>query len=308
MTWQALLSSVIVAALLGVPTPTTPPPAAEPPPCDLNPGHAICEGMEESGPLSEKRLAELADQPVEYDGPGPPPVSIWYIFQAIPDCPPNQPGVQPPGGWADCESSLTFCDSQDPPTNGPYSRVYRQATTADGAAGSWEPLGTTCFPGATPEQSNLTEAMLIEQFHRTDFAPPLLTAQPPDGQTLVNLPTYFEISWGDGFGPGDVDSSTIITFDVRIRPTLEEAIYDYGDGNTSGPTQSLGGPHPTGDITHTYTSGERVTAYATVTYGAEVSVDGDEWFTLPSTTDLTGPDMDLWVRTSTNRLIPNPDD
>lgn len=285
----------------------TPAPETDPPICEINPDHLECKSGRDAL-LDADYLASQADEPVPWEGPGPPPASLWYIFQAVPHCTDNTPGPPETRRWADCDMSLNFCDTHDPPTAGPYSRVYRQPTTADGPAGPWEPLGFTCFAGAIPDQSNLTEAMLIEQFHRTDFAPPRLSAQPPDGQTLVNIPTYFAISWGEGFGPGDIDSSTLINHDVQIRPTLDEVTYHYGDGNDSGPTTSLGGTYPDGDITHTYTAGEHVAPRATITYGGEVSVNGEEWFTLPATVDITGPNMDLHVRTSTNRLIPNPGD
>lgn len=148
--------------------------------------------------------------------------------------------------------------------------------------------------------------MILEQFHRTDFALPQVVIQPPDGQTLVNLPVYFQLSWpSDGFEPGEVDTTTIVGHQVRIRPTLTGATYVTGDGASIGPTTSLGGPYPTGDITHEYTRAAEVAPYISVEYGGEVSVDGGAWSVIPGSATVEGPASPLQVLTSKNRLYSN---
>ncbi|WP_139720474.1 hypothetical protein [Serinicoccus chungangensis] len=152
----------------------------------------------------------------------------------------------------------------------------------------------------------LTEAMIIEQFHRTQFALPQTVMEPPGNRTLVNLPVYFELAWPEGgFQPQEVDVTTLIGHEVRIRPTLVGATYVTGDGTVIGPTTSLGGPYPGGDITHEYGSAADVGPYISVEYGGEVSVDGGEWSTIPSTVTIDGPATPLEVLTSTNRLYSN---
>lgn len=87
--------------------------------------------------------------------------------------------------------------------------------------------------------------MILEQFHRTQFALPTMSIEPPDGRTVVNLPVFYELIWPEaGFEPDEVDTTEIVGHEVRIRPTLDSANYHFGDGSSSGPTGFLGGPHP----------------------------------------------------------------
>lgn len=148
--------------------------------------------------------------------------------------------------------------------------------------------------------------MIIEQFHRTQFALPQAVMEPPGNRTLVNLPVYFELVWPEGgFEPQEIDVTTLIGHEVRIRPTLVGATYYTGDGEQVGPTESLGGPYPEGDITHEYTSAGDVSPYISVEYGGEVSVDGGEWSTIPSTVTIDGPETPLEIVESRNRLYSN---
>ena len=77
------------------------------------------------------------------------------------------------------------------------------------------------------------------------------------------------------------------------------------DGASIGPTTSLGGPYPDGDIRHEYTTAAEVAPYISVEYGGEVSVDGGAWTTIPSTATVDGPAVPLQVLTSQNRLYTN---
>ncbi len=148
--------------------------------------------------------------------------------------------------------------------------------------------------------------MIIEQFHQTDFAPPQALMQPPDNRTLVNLPVYYQLAWPEeGFEPQEIDTTDLAGFSVRIRPTLQDVTYSFGDGSSEGPTTSLGGPYPTGDITHTYLSKGSVNPSISVTYGGEVSVDGDDWQTIDASVAIDGPAVPLEVLTSRNRLYLN---
>ncbi|WP_109472953.1 hypothetical protein [Ornithinimicrobium cavernae] len=160
------------------------------------------------------------------------------------------------------------------------------------------------MPARSGERSEgLTEEMILEQFHQTDFALPTVSIEPPDGRTLVNLPVFYELVWPqDGYEPDEVDTTEIIGHEVRIRPTLESATYHFGDGESFGPTESLGGPHPDGDVTHEYSHATTVEPHVTVVYGGEVSVDGSAWATIPGTVTVDGPVNPLEVLTSTNRL------
>ncbi len=242
----------------------------------------------------------------------PPAVSpesptAWYDYVAVIDCiPPNSP-ERP--RLEICGFAISFCEENVPESSGPRSIIYRRTGYADGTdPTTWEPIGPTCFTDSVPARSGepaveLTEAMIVEQFHRTDFALPQTVLQPPDGTALVNLPVYFELVWPDaGFSPSEIDTTTLVGRQVRIRPTLVGATYLTGDGTAIGPTSSLGGPYPDGDLTHTYDTAADVAPSISVEYGGEVSVDGGPWTTIPSTATIDGPAVDLQVLTSRNRL------
>ncbi|UJH69866.1 hypothetical protein [Ornithinimicrobium sp. INDO-MA30-4] len=228
----------------------------------------------------------------------------WYEYLNVFDCRGNTT-ANPTSAL--CARAVTYCQTAMPNSSGPYSRVFRRHADADGSIGTWEYIGNTCFTDETPAQSGaapgLTEAMIIEQFHRTEFALPTTTMQPPGNRTLINLPVYYQLAWPEaGFAPGEIDSTTLVGHQVDIRPRLDSATYFFGDGSTSGPTTSLGGPYPTGDITHTYTSSGAVNPHIEATYTGEVSVDGGAWQPIPATVSITGTAEDLQILTSTNRL------
>ncbi|WP_289020025.1 hypothetical protein [uncultured Ornithinimicrobium sp.] len=277
----------------------------EPPPpddgffSDIGDGDGIHTGftVEQTQALAESYPpAASAESPV-----------AWYDYVAVIDCiPPNSP-ERP--RLEICGFAVTFCEENVPDSSGPRSIIYRRTGYADGTdPTSWEPIGPTCHTDSVPARSGepaveLTEAMIVEQFHRTDFALPQTVIQPPDGTALVNLPVYFELAWPDaGFSPAEVDTTTLVGRQVRIRPTLVGATYVTGDGTAIGPTTSLGGPYPDGDVTHTYDQPADVAPFITVEYGGEVSVDGGPWTTIPSTATVDGPAVDLQVLTSRNRL------
>ncbi|WP_153397448.1 hypothetical protein [Ornithinicoccus halotolerans] len=202
---------------------------------------------------------------------------------------------------------MTFCEENVPDSEGPYSIIYRRVVDSDGPLSDWERVGPTCHTPSVPAQSGdteeLTDAMILEQFHRTDFALPQLIIEPPGQTVAVNLPAYFELVWPeDGFEPGEVDATELAGHQVRIRPVFNEATYHFGDGDSAGPTTSQGGGFPDGDITHAYESTGEIAPSVTVVYGGEVSVDGDDWMTIPGTVEIEGPATEITVVTSRNRL------
>ncbi|GAA5157911.1 hypothetical protein [Ornithinimicrobium tianjinense] len=233
----------------------------------------------------------------------------WYEYVGVIDCiPPNSPDNP---RLEICGFAVSYCEEYVPDSSGPRSIIYRRTVRGSGVVGGWTPLGPTCYTDSVPARSGepatvLTDAMILEQFHRTDFALPQLLVQPPDARTLVNLPVYYELSWPEaGFAPEEIDTTTIVGHQVRIRPTLVGVTYVTGDGTTIGPTTSLGGGYPGGDITHTYTTAAQVNPSISVEYGGMVSVDGDAWRTIPGTATIDGPATPLQVLTSKNRLYDN---
>lgn len=228
-----------------------------------------------------------------------------------------------PPGHADADLSCTAewirCGSarKGARPRGPAMWVWKRYVDAKGrvvdTAGrpiggdGWEVIGYTCEPHLIPGATNvLTMEDVIRQFHNTVFAKPGVAVQPVGGTTLVNLPTYYELKWSaTGFAPGDVDTTTLLGRQVRIRPTFKHALYIFGDGTTSGATASTGGPYPSGDVVHTYSTAATVKVRVDVTYGGEFSVDGGAWVDIPGEVTIHGAPFDLRVAEARARLYVN---
>ena len=192
---------------------------------------------------------------------------------------------------------------------GPSVRLFRRAIDAVGRpTGPWVQYGITCFPEDAPgARPVVTMAMVIAAFHDTAFSKPTLEIQPKGNVTLVTLPTYFETRWPQrGFEPGEVDHvdpARMAGFRVEIRPKAKSLTYVYGDGTSSGPTTSLGGPYPEGDITKAYPRSGNFTVRADATYTGEFRVNGGEWIDIPGDVTIRGTPETLQVKTAKARLV-----
>jgi len=148
-------------------------------------------------------------------------------------------------------------------------------------------------------------AMIRDAFHDTDFSVPTVNIQPEGDVTLVNLPTYFEVRFPrSGFGPDEVDTpdpARLLGYHIEVRPRLKSVTYHLGT-TTIGPTTSLGGPHPTGDIRATYTQPGVHQVRADIVYTGQFRVGGSQWFDIPGDVDLQGTPLTLTVREATARL------
>ncbi|MDF8265162.1 hypothetical protein [Luteipulveratus flavus] len=203
-----------------------------------------------------------------------------------------------------CANALTACTTV-PNATGPYSRVFRRLLGPGGDKSSWELVGDTCWPEKVPGDSKpqLTMAMIKEAWSHTAFAKPALSMQPVGNKTLVTLPTYFQVSWPtEGFQPDEVRAVTLLGQRVEVRPRFKQVTYSFGDG-ASTTTTSLGGPYPTGDVTHAYAKPATVTVSSTATYGGQFRLGGGAWVDVPGTIDVAGPTQQLQVLAAKNRLV-----
>lgn len=218
--------------------------------------------------------------------------------------------TEPPGGANSgdiCTQSWSMCQSGRN-ASGPAMRVWQREVQQDGTpvtGANWVQVGFTCLPDEVPGAGNvLTMALIVQQFRNTAFAVPGVSTQPVGNATLVNLPTFYQVVWpATGFKPDDIDATTIIGHAVDIQPTLSEIVYDFGDGNTSGPTTSLGGTYPNGDVRHTYSSKATVNVAATITYGGRFRVNGGDWIVIPDTVTITGTPQPLDILEARARLV-----
>ncbi len=234
----------------------------------------------QDGQLSTKNLTAKGNQSIPAAGPSH---EVRYVVGCRSDS---------SGGGSDemCGAAVKYCANRGEP--GPYSRILRREITAAGP-GPWKTIGSTCF--ASPEPGGVDPAKLraaVErEFALTPLATPTGTTQPPGGATLVNLPTYFHLTFPaatstGGYSPGHIRDLTILGQPVQLR-IAGQYTYDYGDGTTAGPTTSPGGPYPTGDITHTYVSAGTLTPLATTRFSADYRVANGPWQALTGTATRT---------------------
>lgn len=268
-------------------------------------GNTGADGTRTTG-MGGDELNRLGDRvpgapglPVEYAGP-------WYQFGTTGMCstvPPGQPGADNGCGNDPCIRNA------DVNAKGPAVRVWQRQVDASNQPlpdATWENIGFTCLPALVPGNANaLTMAMIVQQFHDTAFAVPTASVQPVKGRTLVNLPTYYELVWPEaGFGPQEVDTTTLVGRTVDIRPVFKAANYSYGDGQESGPTASLGGPYPTGDVVHKYSSAlPSAQVRIDVTYRGEFRINGGPWIEIPGEVTIQGTPFPLEVAEARAQLV-----
>jgi hypothetical protein len=188
---------------------------------------------------------------------------------------------------------------------GPQVRLFRRELGPGGVpVGGWQLIGTTCHPDLVPGESGLGMAQILAAFHNTAWAKPEVHVQPEGNLTLVTLPTYFEVIWpAAGFEPGEVDTVSLLGSQVRIRPTVHGYTYVFGDGATTGPTRSPGGPYPDGEITHVYPKAGVYDTRIEITYGGQFSIGGGPWLPIPDIVTVAGPDQPVTVTTARSRLV-----
>ncbi|MGE9807968.1 hypothetical protein [Janibacter sp. G1551] len=176
-------------------------------------------------------------------------------------------------------------------------QVYRRPA---GGSGEWVSAGMQCgtappaqtgagpdtvVPPPTPSMGQIREA-----FVRLPFSKPTVKVQPSRGWTLVNLPTYFEATWpGDaGLEPGEVsEPQQLLSWSVEFRVAERSYDYQFGDGSSSGPLSSRGGPYPEGDVRHTYVKPvDAVEVFVETSLTGEFRVNGGAWRDIATVANL----------------------
>ena len=270
-------------------------------------GKSTKDGVKVKG-LDRAALAALGNRvPGAAASPSKPP---WFKYASTSYCSTSPPGA---GGstQASCTVEYTICNGgRIGGDAGPAVRVWRMEVGKTGqpvAGAAWESVGFTCLATLVPGANNvLTMQMILDEFHKTKFAKPTASIQPVGLKTLVNLPTYYELKWPTvGFEPGEADSTTLVGRQVEIEPVFVSATYIYGDGEASGPVETLGGPHPTGDVIHTYRKKMVAPVQINATYSGRFRVDGGAWITIPDTVTIEGTPANLTVAEAKARLYNN---
>ncbi len=269
-------------------------------------GETTHDGARMTATLSKTQLANLS-MGYTLDG-APDPIKYEYI-SAI-----GCPGVTPDSPNRDVYCAIAFlaCAGNTPEEGqGPLVTLYRRQVdpVPVPSPAPWDKVGTTCFPELVPGKATLGMAQILAAFHDTKFALPELVIQPKGNVTLVNLETFYQLSWPQtGYQPGEVDAvdpARMLGFRVDIRPSLKAVTYHFGDGTTLGPTTSTGGPYPTGDVVKTYRQAGTFDVYAQAAYTGQFRVGGGPWLDIPGNVTITGAPIPLQVKTATARLYGN---
>ena len=231
------------------------------------------------------------------------PDTRFFEYTSTTACPQSFPGS--PGANDSCGPAVQACAGNTPAQGlGPQLRVYRREVDGKRVAiGPWEQIGTTCLADRVPGKSALMD-LILAAFHHTAWAKPTVHMQPEGNVTLVTLPTYFEVTWPVlGFQPGEIDSTSLLSSQVRIRPTVHDYTYLFGDGTSFGPTESPGGTYPDGDVTHAYAKAGSYSSRIDITYGGEYSIGGGAWTSINATALVTGEAFPVTVKTANARLV-----
>jgi len=191
---------------------------------------------------------------------------------------------------------------------GPLTRIWRRTVQTGQPPSAWQLIGTTCWADAVPgSRPPLTMAMIQDAFNRTPWATPQISTQPTGNVTLVGLDTYYKVNWTpEGFQPNEVDAidpARMNGYRVDIRVKLVSFIWQFGDGQSFGPTTSEGGVYPAGNITHQYLGAGGYQARVDTTFGGEFRIDGGEWASIPDTVTVPGPATTVTVRTAQAELV-----
>ena len=255
------------------------------------------QGVDISGLRSRTAAPRAAAAPEKSDQ-----VQPLDEFLRVVACPGSS--TDNPRGGA-CDAGTRLCAGRT--GVGVMTRIY---TRAAGTTQPWEYLTQTCDPEAVttpaaPAAAGPTLADIQREFARTEFALPNASVQPPDGQTLIGLPVFFTATWSTaGYRPGQTRTLTLLGHQVDLAITLDHYVYTFGDGASSGPTASPGGPYPAGDIRHPYRTAGRYAPTVTAVLGATYRVDGGAWQPVRDTAQRTGTLAPLTVHAATNRLYP----
>lgn len=167
------------------------------------------------------------------------------------------------------------------------------------------PIADICIsPNRARDRRNrpvLTRGMVQRAFERLDWPASRLLTQPPNGATLVNLPTILRTT--------NTKTSTRVVTLLGQRITIEAKptsyVWHHGDG-TSRSTSSPGHAYPGAgykDVTHTYLRASQGLRLSVDTvYTGRYRVGNRPWVDIPQPRTIDGPVTPLTVRTATPHL------
>ncbi|WP_409141834.1 hypothetical protein [Cellulosimicrobium sp. RS] len=178
--------------------------------------------------------------------------------------------------------------------------LFRQTwtNTADGsrtAVSGWEFVDDGSCVGAADLAAEAEAA-----FRQLTIAPPPVVVQPPDGWTVVNVPTITYTEPAE-----QVLDTTLLGIPVQIRATPRSFTWDYGDGSGPVTTTDPGAAYPHHTVAHTYGQpADRVTITLTTTWSGQFRITGTpDWTDVTGTATTTTAADPLQVYEARSRLV-----
>lgn len=296
---RALISlSVLLGTLAGGPAWADAPP---PPGCTDG---VVCPGGNQAGisiGMTRQELLSLPKYPGDSGGVGNAQPTVWYEYGMTTGCTGDPPG----SATADvmCMHAVTACQARN--AQGPLMIVWRRQQGPDATDTTWYNLGDTCVTDVIPSGPPRPTIYDIQrEFSLTPWSRPTLAMQPPNGQTLIGMPTFYRVAFpAAGYEPGEVRAVTLLGYRFEVRPVLVGFTYHFGDGASFGPTLSAGGVYPDGDIRHAYTMTGTKTPTVTVRYTGEFRIGTGVWAPIPGAVNVTGPAGSITVREARAVLV-----
>ncbi len=296
---RALISlSVVLGTLAGGPAWADAPP---PPGCTDG---VVCPGGNQAGisiGMTRQELLSLPKYPGDSGGVGNAQPTVWYEYGMTTGCTGDPPG----SATADvmCMHAVTACQARN--AQGPLMIVWRRQQGPDATDTTWYNLGDTCVTDVIPSGPPRPTIYDIQrEFSLTPWSRPTLAMQPPNGQTLIGMPTFYRVVFpAAGYSPGEIHAVTLLGYRFEIRPVLVGYTYHFGDGASFGPTTSAGGVYPDGDIQHAYTTTGTKTPTVTVRYTGEFRIGTGVWAPIPGAVNVTGPAGSITVREARAVLV-----
>ncbi|WP_251149797.1 hypothetical protein [Cellulosimicrobium sp. Marseille-Q4280] len=176
--------------------------------------------------------------------------------------------------------------------------LFREVRQPDG---SWGPPELVGDEGCITPADLLAEAE--REFATLPIAPSSIVVQPPDGWTLVNVPT---ITYTDS--AEQTFDATLLGIPVQIRATPESFAWDYADGSAPLVTSDPGGPYPDHTVHHTYEQPvESLTIGLTTSWSGQFRIAGaPTWTDVPGTATTASAAEPLQVYEARSRLVADP--
>jgi hypothetical protein len=164
----------------------------------------------------------------------------------------------------------------------------------------FQPIASTCLrDGDAGDLEVITPGKVYAEMKKLSWPEAVLTIQPPDGRTLVNLKTNFLTTTTESV----TQRVTLLGQQVAIEATPVDYTWHFGDGETHHGADP-GAPYPDLRITHVYVEAEvTVTPSVDVTYQGRYRVNGGVWQDIPETLTVEGTPVELEVLTATPHLV-----